>query len=313
MSIYLPLTIMTSDSAAPKGSQISFSMDDFTQALDDYDYKCEKGQVVRGKVIQHSDDGAYVDIGSKSAGFVPINEVDLESRPDLAEILPIDEEKEFIVISEQNADGQVKLSRRQLQLKEAWENVEEIAEMGHSVQMRVTRTNKGGVVGEVEGLQGFIPRSHLMEKEDLNGLVGQLLTATFLEVNQSTNKLVLSQRRAIAAARIDKLEVGQLVSGKVARIQPYGIFVDFEGVSGLLHITQVSGSRVDDLNHVFKYNQEIKVMILSIDEYKNRIALSTKILENHPGEIIENLEEVMKTADARVEQAREKMEKEEQN
>ena len=67
------------------------------------------------------------------------------------------------------------------------------------------------------------------------------------------------------------------------------------------------------LNHVFKYNQEIKVMILSIDEYKNRIALSTKILENHPGEIIENLEEVMKTADARVEQAREKMEKEEQN
>ncbi|EAZ94131.1 S1 RNA-binding domain-containing protein [Crocosphaera chwakensis] len=304
---------MTSDSASPKGSQISFSMDDFTKALDQYDYKCEKGQVIRGKVIQHTDEGAFVDIGGKSAGFVPINEVDLQSRPNLAEILPLDEEREFLVTSEQNADGQVKLSRRQLQLKEAWENVGEIAEMGHSVQMRVTRTNKGGVVGEVEGLQGFIPRSHLLEKEDLNALVGQMLTATFLEVNPSTNKLVLSQRKAIAAARMDKLEAGQLVSGKVSRIQPYGVFVDFEGVSGLLHITQVSGSRVDDLNHIFKYNQDIKVMILSIDEYKNRIALSTKILENYPGEMMEKFDEVMKTADARVDKAKEAMEKEEQS
>ncbi|WP_107668415.1 S1 RNA-binding domain-containing protein [Cyanothece sp. BG0011] len=304
---------MTSDSASPKGSQISFSMDDFTKALDQYDYKCEKGQVIRGKVIQHTDDGAFVDIGGKSAGFVPINEVDLQSRPNLAEILPLNEEKEFLVISEQNAEGQVKLSRRQLQLKEAWENVAEIAEMGHSAQMRVTRTNKGGVVGEVEGLQGFIPRSHLIEKEDLNSLVGQLLTATFLEVNPSTQKLVLSQRKAIAAARMDKLEAGQLVNGKVSRIQPYGVFVDFEGVSGLLHITQVSGSRVDDLNHLFKYNQDIKVMILSIDEYKNRIALSTKVLENYPGEMIEKFDEVMKTADARVEKAKETMEKEEQS
>ncbi len=305
--------IMTSDSASPKGSQISFSMDDFAKALDQYDYKCEKGQVIRGKVIQHSDEGAYVDIGGKSAAFVPINEVDLQSRPNLTEILPLNEEREFLVISEQNAEGQVKLSRRQLQLKEAWDNVSEIAEMGHSVQMRVTRTNKGGVVGEVEGLQGFIPRSHLMEKEDLDALVGQSLTATFLEVNPSANKLVLSQRRAIAAARMDKLQAGQLVTGKVARIQPYGVFVDFDGVSGLLHITQVSGSRVDDLNHLFKYNQDVNVMILSIDEYKNRIALSTKILENYPGEMIEKFDEVMKTAQARVEQAKENMEKEEQN
>ncbi|MDJ0843593.1 MAG: S1 RNA-binding domain-containing protein [Crocosphaera sp.] len=304
---------MTSDSASPKGSQISFSMDDFAKALDQYDYKCEKGQVIRGKVIQHTDDGAYVDIGGKSAAFVPINEVDLQSRPNVTEILPLDEEREFLVISEQNAEGQVKLSRRQLQLKEAWENVSEIAEMGHSVQMRVTRTNKGGVVGEVEGLPGFIPRSHLMEKEDLDSLVGQLLTATFLEVNPSANKLVLSQRRAIAAARMDTLQAGQLVTGKVARIQPYGVFVDFEGVSGLLHITQVSESRVDDLNHLFKYNQDVNVIILSIDEYKNRIALSTKILENYPGEIIEKFDEVMKTAQARVEQAKEKMEKEEQD
>ncbi|MGB5771518.1 MAG: S1 RNA-binding domain-containing protein, partial [Crocosphaera sp.] len=213
---------MTSDSTSPKGSQISFSMDDFTKALDKYDYTCEKGQVIRGKVIQHTDDGAYVDIGGKSAAYVPLNEADLQSNPDLSEVLPLEEDIKFLVISEQNAEGQVKLSRRQLLLKAAWENAAEIAEMGHSVQMRVIRTNKGGVVGEVEGLEGFIPRSQLLEKEDLNSLIGQLLTATFLEVNEDANKLVLSQRRAIAAARMDKLEAGQLVSGKVAKIQPYG-------------------------------------------------------------------------------------------
>ncbi len=304
---------MTSDSASPKGSQISFSMDDFAKALDKYDYTCEKGQVIRGKVIQHTDDGAYVDIGGKSAAYVPLNEADLQSHPDLTEVLPLNEDIKFLVISDQNAEGQVKLSRRQMLLKAAWENVAEIAEMGHSVQIRVIRTNKGGVVGEVEGLEGFIPRSQLLEKEDLNSLIGQLLTATFLEVNEDANKLVLSQRRAIAAARMDKLEAGQLVSGKVAKIQPYGVFVDFDGVSGLLHITQISGSRINDLNHLFKYNQDIQVMILSIDEYKNRIALSTKILENYPGEIIEKFDDVMTTASARVAQAKEKMAEDNKN
>ncbi|MEM8780033.1 MAG: S1 RNA-binding domain-containing protein [Cyanobacteria bacterium P01_G01_bin.49] len=304
---------MTSDSTSPKGSQISFSMDDFAKALEQHDYRFEKGQVIRGKVVQHTADGAYIEIGGKSAGYVPLKEADLQFEPDLAAVLPLDEEVELLITSEQNSEGQVTLSRRQLQLKEAWENIAEIAEMGHSVQMRVTRTNKGGVVGEVEGLQGFIPRSHLLEKDDLNALVGQSLTATFLEVNQTNNKLVLSQRRAIAAAQMDKLEVGKLVSGKVAKIQPYGVFVDFGGVSGLLHITQISGSRIDALTTLFQYGQEIQVMILNIDEYKNRISLSTKILENYPGEIMEKFDEVMTTAGSRVAQAQEKMAQEAQN
>lgn len=282
-------------------------MDDFTKALEQHDYHFEKGQVIRGKVIQHTADGAYIDIGGKSAGYVPLKEADLQFEPNLAEVLPLNTDVELLITSEQNAEGQVRLSRRQLQLKEAWDKVAEIAEMGHSVQMRVTGTNKGGVVGEVEGLKGFIPRSHLLEKEDLDSLVGQSLTATFLEVNPTNNKLVLSQRRAIAAAQMDKLEVGKLVSGKVAKLQPYGVFVDFDGVSGLLHITQVSGSRIDALTTLFKYGQEIKVMILNIDEYKNRISLSTKLLENYPGELIEKFDEVMATAEARVAQAQEKM------
>ncbi|HAC63684.1 MAG TPA: 30S ribosomal protein S1 [Cyanothece sp. UBA12306] len=302
---------MTSDSTSPKSSQIAFSMDDFAKALDQHDYTFEKGQVVRGIVVQHTSDGAYVDIGGKSTGFVPLREAALDSTPDLAEVLPLNEEAEFLIISDQNADGQVKLSCRQLQLQQAWEKVAEIAETGQSVQMRVIGTNKGGVIGEVEGLRGFIPRSHLLEKEDLDSLVGQLLTANFLEVNPDDNKLVLSQRRAIMAAQMDKISSGTLVTGKIAKIQPYGVFVDLNGVTGLLHITQISGSRVESLNTVFKFGQEIQVMILSIDEYKGRISLSTKVLENYPGEVLEKFDEVMNTAQSRVEQALEKIHKQE--
>lgn len=286
-------------------------MDDFAKALDQHDYTFEKGQVVRGTVVQHTSDGAYVDIGGKSSGFVPLREASLDSTPNLAEVLPLNEEAEFLIISDQNSEGQVKLSCRQLQLQQAWEKVAEIAETGKTVQMRVIGTNKGGVIGDVEGLRGFIPRSHLLEKDNLDALVGQLLTANFLEVNPDDNKLVLSQRRVIMAAQMDKITAGNLITGKVAKIQPYGIFVDLNGVTGLLHITQISGLRIDDLNTLFKFGQEIQVMILNIDEYKGRISLSTKVLENYPGEILEQFDEVMKTASARVEQALEKLQKEE--
>ncbi|GBF82479.1 RNA binding S1 domain protein [Aphanothece sacrum FPU1] len=285
-------------------------MDDFAQALNKHDYNFEKGQVIRGKIVQHTSDGAYVDIGGKSTGFVPVTEATLKSVTNLADVLPVNEEFDFLITSDQNAEGQVNLSRRQLQLQKAWENIAEMSESGQSVQMRVTAINKGGVIGEVEGLRGFIPRSHLVERDDVDSLVGQLLTATFLEVNQENKKLVLSQKRARMASEMGKLTPGTLIAGKVAKIQPYGVFIDLNGVTGLLHITQVSGVRIDALTTVFKIGQEIQVMILTLDEFKGRISLSTKILESYPGEILEKFDEMMATASARVEQAREKMEKE---
>ncbi|XTZ11047.1 MAG: S1 RNA-binding domain-containing protein, partial [cyanobacterium endosymbiont of Rhopalodia yunnanensis] len=227
----------------------------------------------------------------------------------LVEVLPLNEECKFLIISDQNAEGQVKLSVRQLQLQQAWDYVAELVETGQTVQMLVTQTNKGGVIGKVEGLRGFIPRSHLLEKEDLESLVGKSLTANFLEVNQENNKLVLSQRRAIMTVQMNQITVGTLVAGKVARIQPYGIFVDLNGVTGLLHITQISGSRIDSLNTLFKFGQEIQVVVLNIDEYKGHISLSTKVLENYPGEILDNFDEVMKKTPERVKQALEKISK----
>lgn len=298
---------MTAPSTPPQEPQIDFSLDDFATALEQHDYHFEKGQIVRGKVFEYSTEGAYVDIGGKSAGFVPVREASLLGTSPVADCLPLEEEMEFLIVSGQNAEGQVTLSRRQLELQRAWDKVEEIAERGSSVAMRVTGVNKGGVTGEVEGLRGFIPRSHLMEKEDLDSLVGQLLTANFLEVNRDNNKLVLSQRQALQAAAIGKLARGTLVTGKVVKIQPYGAFLQLDGVTGLLHITQVSGSRVNALGELFQIGQEVQAIVADVDEYKSRISLSTKLLENYPGEILENLAEVMASAAERVEKAREKL------
>lgn len=301
---------MTSNSTSSQESN-SFSMDDFAKALEKYDYQFEKGQVVKGTVSQHTSDGAYIDIGGKCPGFLPLREAALEQVLNIANVLPLGEESEFLIISGQDAEGQVTLSRRQLKLQQAWDNVMEKVDSGANVKMRVTGSNKGGVTGEVEGLRGFIPRSHLMEKDNLESLIGQLLSANFLEVDRERNKLVLSQRQLARAAAMTNLEVGQLILGKVVKIQPYGVFVDLNGVTGLLHIKQVSGTRIDDLNTLFKMGQEIPVMIAEIDGVKNRISLSTKVLENYPGEILDNMTEMMATAAERAEKARNKLTNEE--
>lgn len=278
-------------------------MDDFAKALDQYDYQFEKGQIVRGRVDQHTSDGAYIDIGGKSSAFIPLREISLENVTSIAEALPIGAEFDFLITRGQDAEGQVTLSLRQLLLQKAWENAREISESGKSVQLRVTGVNKGGVTGEVEGLKGFIPRSHLIEKNDLDSLIGQLLTATFIQIDQENNKLVLSQREIARANAISQLAVGKLLSGTVVKLQPYGVFVDCGGVTGLLHAKQVTGAFFNSPMTFFKVGQAIQVVVAEIDEYKNRISLSTKILEAHPGEILENFAEVMETAAERLKQA----------
>jgi small subunit ribosomal protein S1 len=293
---------MSSKSISSKASQ-SFSMDDFAKALDNYDFQCEKGQVVRGKVCEYDNAGAYVDIGGKSLAFVSEKEVILRGDQNLQEALPLGEEMEFLIVKGQDEDGQVTLSRRQLEIKEAWTNIAAMAEAGNSVQIRVSGVNKGGVTGDIEGLRGFIPRSHLQNQDDMESLVGQLLTATFLEVNPDDKKLVLSQRNAMRASAMSRLAQGTLVEGKVASIKPYGVFVDFGGVSGLLHIREVSSVQVDSLTKLFAIGQSIKVAIAEIDEYRNRISLSTRVLETYAGEIIEKFDEVMENAESRLEAA----------
>ena len=285
---------------ATSNKNASFSMDDFAKALEKYDYEFAKGQIVKGTVIQYDAEGAYIDIGGKCPGFVPTREAALQIVENIAEIIPIGEEFEFMIIQEQNADGQVTLSRRQMQLQDAWDTVTEISESGKSTQIRVTGVNKGGITGDVEGLRGFIPRSHLQQRDNLESLIGQLLTVTFIEVNPDKRKLVLSQRNAMRAEALTRLIEGALVTGTIVNMKPYGVFVDLGGVTGLLHVKEVSGTRTDSLDVLFQVGQEIKVVISQVDEYNNRLSLSTKIFEEYPGEILEKFEQVMDTAEERL-------------
>ena len=294
---------MNSESKLSQTANSSFSMDDFAKALEKHDYQFHKGQVVRGKVFQVDHDGAYVDIGGKSSAFLPQEEASLRAVADLSEVLPMNEELEFLIIRDQDAEGQVTISRKQLEVKQIWEKLLEMQENSQSVQVRVTGVNKGGVTVDLLGVRGFIPRSHIAERDNLDALKGQNLTVGFLEINRETNKLVLSQRLAARSSNFSLLEIGQLIEGKITGIKPFGVFVDFNGVSALLHIKQVSQKFIDSLEKIFQIGQPIKAVIIDLDEGKGRVAISTRILENFPGEVVENFAEVMNSAEARANRA----------
>ena len=294
---------MNSESKLSQTANSSFSMDDFAKALEKHDYQFQKGQIVRGKVFQIDHDGAYVDIGGKSSAFLPQDEASLRGVTDLSEVLPMNEELEFLIIRDQDAEGQVTISRKQFEVRQIWDKLLEMQENSQTVQVRVTGVNKGGVTVDLLGVRGFIPRSHISERDNLEALKGQNLTVGFLEINRETKKLVLSQRLAARSSNFSLLELGQLVEGKITGIKPFGVFVDLNGASALLHIKQVSQKFIESLEKVFQVGQPIKAVSIDLDQGKGRIAISTRVLENFPGEVVENFAEVMNSAEARANRA----------
>jgi small subunit ribosomal protein S1 len=282
----------------------AFSMEDFAKALEQHDYQFQKGQRVTGKAFSYESDGALVDIGGKSPAFLPVEEASVRRVNDVSAVLPLQEEREFLIIREQNADGQVTVSLRALEVRKVWDRLAEAQAANQSLQVRVTGLNKGGVTVDVQGLRGFIPRSHLLEREDLESLKGQTLSATILELVRDRNKIVLSNRLASRAESFSQLEVGQLIHGKVTSLKPFGAFVEFDGATGLLHINQISKNYVESLSSLLQVGKEIKAMIVDLDEGRGRISLSTKVFENFPGEAIENFDQLMEEAESRQDRAR---------
>ncbi len=282
-------------------------MDDFAKALEDHDYQFRKGQVVKGKVFSYESDGALVDIGGKSPAFLPVEEASLQRVNDVSAVVPLQEERSFLIVREQDAEGQVTVSIRQLEIKQVWDRMVEMQESNQSLQVRVTGVNKGGVTVNAQGLRGFIPRSHLSARDNLEALVGQALSATILEIDRPKGKLVLSNRLATRSASFSQLEVGQLVEGKITGLKPFGAFVEFANTTGLLHINQISKNYIESLPSLFQVGQPIKAIITDLDESRGRISLSTKVLENYPGEMVEQMAQVMEEAESRQEKARKQL------
>lgn len=279
---------------------MTFSAEDFARALETHDYQFHVGSIVRGTVVNYDSDGASVDVGGKSTAFLPIQEVSVRRIANLADVVEIGTEYDFMVIREQDADGQVLLSLRRLALKKLWEKLKTLEAESATLKVRVTGTNKGGLIVDVEGLRGFVPRSHLSQPvEELETLIGSTLTVGFLEVTPDSNKLVLSQRIAARTQAMTQLELGQLVEGTIVNLKPFGAFVQFNGVTGLLHINQISKNYVESLPSLLKVGQAIKAVIVTLDSQRNRISLSTKVLEKYPGEVLRDFETVMSDAENR--------------
>jgi small subunit ribosomal protein S1 len=278
-----------------------FSADDFANALAEHNYEFAVGQTVKGKVVSVESSGIYVDIGAKSLGFLPIEEATLSGSSRSNDAFPIGNEYEFLIISSQNADGEVKLSVRRLLFKQAWQTLRDYQAESKVFETKVIGTNTGGVIVDSVGLRGFVPRSHLADSSDMPKLIGKFLPVMVLEADETRKKLVLSNRQAAKLAAMNQLAKGQLVTGKVTNIRPFGVFVEFSGVSGLLHVKEMSQKPVSDPTRVFQLNDTIKAVVIDIDESRNRIALSTKLLELHAGEMLDNSAQVFAEADERLE------------
>ncbi len=286
---------------------IGFTHEDFAALLDEYDYHFNPGDIVPGVVFSVEPRGALIDIGAKTAAYIPIQEMSINRVEEPDEVLQPEETREFFILTDENEDGQLTLSIRRIEYMRAWERVRQLQAEDATVRSGVFATNRGGALVRIEGLRGFIPGSHISTRQPKEDLVAQDLPLKFLEVDEERNRLVLSHRRALVERKMSGLKVGEVVIGSVRGIKPYGAFIDIGGVSGLLHISEISHDHIDTPSSVFDINDELKVMIIDLDAERGRISLSTKQLEPIAGAMLNNRESVFEQADKMAQRFRRKL------
>ncbi|KAJ4968041.1 hypothetical protein NE237_014742 [Protea cynaroides] len=276
---------------------VSFTVEDFHAALDKYDFDSEIGTKVKGTVFLTDANGALVDITAKSSAYLPVTEACIHKIKHVEEagIVPGLRE-EFVIIGENQADDSLILSLRAIQHDLAWERLRQLQSEDVVVKGKIVGGNKGGVVAVVEGLRGFIPFSQISSKSTAEELLDKELPLKFVEVDEEQNRLVLSNRKAMADSQT-QLGIGSVVTGTVQSLKPYGAFIDIGGINGLLHISQISHDRVSDISTVLQPGDTLKVMILSHDRERGRVSLCTKKLEPTPGDMIRNPELVFEKAE----------------
>lgn len=292
---------------ATSNRDIGFTHEDFAALLDEYDYHFNPGDIVPGVVFSVEPRGALIDIGAKTAAYIPIQEMSINRVEEPSEVLQPEETREFFILTDENEDGQLTLSIRRIEYMRAWERVRQLQAEDATVRSGVFATNRGGALVRIEGLRGFIPGSHISTRQPKEDLVAQDLPLKFLEVDEERNRLVLSHRRALVERKMSGLKVGEVVIGSVRGIKPYGAFIDIGGVSGLLHISEISHDHIDTPGSVFDINDELKVMIIDLDAERGRISLSTKQLEPVAGAMLSDRQSVFDKADTMAQRFRRKL------
>ncbi len=269
---------------------LDFSYADFASAVANTDYAFNRNDIVSGVCVEYDKGGCIVDIGAKASAYLPEAEAALiQGQGDSIEnLVALDQDMEFQIISDEDENGQLLVSIRRIQYRKAWDAVTAMQESDQAFEAEVVAVNRGGAICLVEGLRAFLPGSHLSGMMATEDMIGSKIQLKFLEVNQEAQKLVVSNRKALVEQQMADLSRGDIVTGMVKALKPYGAFVEVGGMSGLLHISQISYDRIDDLEKVLQPGMQVKCMIIDHDKVNGRIALSTKTLEPEPGDMLKD-------------------------
>jgi len=267
-----------------------------------------EGDIVTGNVVRIDKDEVLVDIGYKSEGVIPVNELSIRKNVNTSEEVTLGEEIDALVMTKEDADGRLILSKKRARFEKAWKRIEGAFESGEPVTGTVIEVVKGGLILDL-GVRGFLPASlvDIRRVQDLQEYVGQELNCRVIEMNRNRNNVVLSRRAVLEEERkevrqqiIDDLNVGNVVEGTISNIVDFGAFVDLDGIDGLIHISELSWTHINHPSEVLQVNQKVKVKVLDIDRDRQRISLGLKQTQEDPWQKIVAQHQVGDVVEGRV-------------
>lgn len=267
----------------------------FQDFVDHYDVdNPQLGEMLKGTILDIKDSSILLDVGFKRDAIIPgqdLDRVDAEYRSGLS----VGDEIFVSVIRTPLGDDDLLVSLQKGLARKTWVKAEELAKEEGLIDLKVVDQNKGGLLVAYENLQGFIPNSHIpairrgtnLQKagEIKSGMVGKILPVKVIEVNQKERKLVFSAKVAQKGQRLERLneiEIGTVVKSRVVNVVDFGVFVDLDGVDGLVHKSEIDWERISHPSKIFKVGDEIEVKVVGVDKEKERISLSRKILLPNP-------------------------------
>src|SRR5664279_1426098 len=250
----------------------------------------EEGEVVTGHVVRIDKDEVLVDIGYKSEGVIPANELSIRKSVDPNEEVHLGEEVDAIVMTKEDQDGRLIMSKKRARFEKAWRRIEAAAESGDPVEGTVIEVVKGGLIIDL-GVRGFLPASlvDIRRVPNLDEYMGTKIETKVIELNRSRNNVVLSRRAVLEEERkevrqqiLDRLQPGLVVEGQISNIVDFGAFVDLDGIDGLIHISELSWSHVNHPSEILTIGETVKVKVLDIDRDRQRISLGLKQTQEDP-------------------------------
>ncbi len=250
-----------------------------------------RGEVIEGKVVMVNDYEVVVNIGYKSDGIIPKDEVNGADSAALTDLFEEGQELDVYVLKTDNGDGNVLLSTKRLVIDQDFKDLEPVYESGEPISIVVKQIVKGGVIAYYKNVRGFIPASHLSLRyeKDTNKYLGQTMDVKVIEYDKRKKRAVFSRKEILRVEQSEKreqffntIEEGQVIDGVVKRLANFGAFVDIGGFDGLVHISEITYGRIKSPSEFLKPNQEVKVKVLRIDKEKEKISLSIKKTKPNP-------------------------------